>query len=331
MSLIYRQRCVPPSTASVHPHISLDDYPTSSTDLLVVTSVHFQETVAAKWPGWLCLGADASKSSTRTVIGVVFSITNKTEAWSLHNYCSVFGAEGQGILRAIHISAPLAKPTVIFSDSRSVIQAMANVSFSSPPIIIDLTAIVSAHTALIIIGWTPGHTNIPINEAADKAACRDPFSGSIWKPLMPRNLTWAIWDTTIATLTDSWSAALRNKGRDHLRPFAPWRYSCASSRHAETLLAQLRTETAPLNAFLYSQHLHDSPGCSHCGTAETTLHYWLHCPKYAIAHNELGNTMTLNMSLVRTLTPIYWLPASITPSHHVAVLKHYISLTSRFA
>ncbi|XP_067130460.1 uncharacterized protein [Centruroides vittatus] len=280
--------------------------------------------------GWLCLGADASKSSTRNAIGVVFSNTNKTETWSLHNYCCVFGAEAQSILRAIHIGAPLAKPTIIFSDSRSVIQAMASVSFSSPPIIIDLAAMVSAHTVPIVIGWTPGHTNIPINEAADKAARRNPLCGSIWKPLTPHDLTRALQDTTISTLTDSWSVVLRNKGRDHLRPFAPWRYSCASSRHAETLLARLRTETAPLHAFLYSRHLHDSPGCPHCGAAETTLHYWLHCPKYTIAHKDLGNTMTLNMSLVRTLTPIYWPPASITPSQHVAALERYISLTSRF-
>ncbi|XP_067136336.1 uncharacterized protein [Centruroides vittatus] len=186
---------------------------------------------------------------------------------------------------------------------------MANVSFSSPPIIIDLAAIVSAHTVPIVIGWTPGHTNIPINEAADKAARRDPFSGSIWRPLTPRDLTRAMQDTIIGTLTDSWSAALRNKCRDHLRPFARWRYSYASSRHAETLLARLLTETAPLHAFLYSRHLHDSPGCPHCGAAETTLHYWLHCPKYTPARKDLGNTMTLNMSLVRTLTPVYWPPA----------------------
>ncbi|XP_023226174.1 uncharacterized protein LOC111626883 [Centruroides sculpturatus] len=282
------------------------------------------------WQGRILIGADASKSRIRTSIGIVLPDHNIRETWLLHNYCSVYGAEALGIKRALHLSSSLDGPSVICSDSKSAIQEIGNISFSSPALLIDIADNISQHPKPIEIGWTPGHVGIDINEAMDRAARTDTPSGSWRGSLMARNLIREYREKQKIEITELWSEHLRNKGRDHLRPFAPWPYRHTSSRNAETLLARLRTDTAPLNGFLCSRNLCASPDCPHCGAQETSGHFWLMCPRYTEARQELACTLKIDLAIIKTLTPIYWARTDLSPRQHVQALERYVARTYRF-
>ncbi|XP_067144232.1 uncharacterized protein [Centruroides vittatus] len=319
-----------PSTVSILPHLCLDELSFSTIDPPEVNCVRFQGLLESSWQGKCLLGADASKSSTRTAIGVVFPTRKLRETWLLHEHCSVFGAEALGIKRALQISSSFDNPTVILSDSKSVIQAVGNVNFSSLTIIIDLAAEISLHPKAVEIGWIPGLIGIQINEAADKAARKDNPSGSWRQPLMARDLILATRDIIINTYIDSWSTSLRRKGWDHLRPFVPWPYLYALSCYIETLLARLRTDTAPLNGFLFSRGLYVSPDCPNCGSPETSRHFWITCPKYKEARQDLSCTLSIDLTVVRTLTPIYWAHVDLPPRQHVEALERFKYRSNRF-
>ncbi|XP_067139565.1 uncharacterized protein [Centruroides vittatus] len=326
---IYRQRHMAPGTVSILPHLCLDELSFFTIDPPEVNCARFQELLESSWQGKCLLGADASKSSTCTAIVVVFPACELRETWLLHEHCSVFGAEALGIKRALQISSSFDNPTVILSDSKSVIQAVGNVNFSSPAIIIDLVAEISLHPKAVEIAWIPGHVGIQINEAADKAARKDNPSGSWRQLLMARDLIRATRDI-INTYIDSWPTSLRQKGRDHLWPFVPWPYSYVSSRYAETLLAHLRTDTAPLNGFLFSRGLCVSPDCPNCGAPETSRHFWITCPKCKEARQDLSSILSIDLTLVQTFTPIYWAHVDLPPCQHLEALERFIYRSNRF-
>ncbi|XP_023243959.1 uncharacterized protein LOC111641938 [Centruroides sculpturatus] len=175
-------------------------------------------------------------------------------------------------------------------------------------------------------GVDPRHTEIPINEEADKEP-----NGPVWKTLMPRDVTRVEWARVVRRLTDIWSTELRGKGRDYLRPFASWYYHYASNRRMETLLARLSKETAPLNGFLYSRRLHDTPNCPHWSERETVAHYWLQCPQYAEARRVMGEALKVKLTNNSTLMSIYEPSTKIAPRHLVVALETYVARTGRFA
>ncbi|KAJ7259047.1 hypothetical protein C8J57DRAFT_1073384, partial [Mycena rebaudengoi] len=53
------------------------------------------------------------------------------------------------------------------------------------------------------------------------------------------------------------------------------------SRKTSSIIAQLRTDASPLNAYRYKIGVIGSPWCEACGAAnETRAHYLLECPRW---------------------------------------------------
>lgn len=121
-----------------------------------------------------------------------------------------------------------------------------------------------------------------------------------------------------------------NKALRHIRRFQSWPSDSCSSRSSEVLFYRLRTNTAPLNAFLYSRKLHPTPACPHCGAIETSIHYWIECPAYSKARTTLGSALHTSITSLPDLNDIYWPPPQADTRRHIAHLECYIITTDRF-
>ncbi|XP_023237202.1 uncharacterized protein LOC111636221 [Centruroides sculpturatus] len=322
---IYRQQSVPPEAEAVRRRLSLTDYREVEGLLPEAYRAHFCWITDNKWPKWILMGVDASKSEGHTFLGIVIPSQGRSGAWLLNEACSVFGAEAQGLLWSLRVMGKVKEPCAVFSDSLSVLTAVANVGFSSPGVIIDFAAGLGLRQEACVAGWTPGHTGVLINEGADRLARVGEPDGSIWRALMPRDVARADRVRVIHRLTECWTSDLRRKGREYLCPFANWHYKFASNRYMETVLARLHTETAPLNDFLHSRRLHDTPQCPHCKERETAAHFWLECPEYANARRDLGTALGVRLTDKSTMWEIYAPTTKITPRHLVVALEAYIA------
>ncbi|XP_023237461.1 uncharacterized protein LOC111636441 [Centruroides sculpturatus] len=310
--------------------INIDVFRTGSIRLPGEDRVAFDEWVHRYRVGWSLIGTDGSKSPNRTSMGVFILEGRKSETWELDVQCGVFGAEAAGILRVMALCFQNPCPTILSTDSRSVFEALTNVGYTTEAIIIDIAAAVSSFPQPFEFLWTPGHVGIALNEDADKAAKGECLTGSWKRSLLPKDIHRLVWQDTRNSLRDHWASVHRNRGREYLRPFDPWPYHHASSRRAETLLAKLRTGTAPLNYFLYSRGIVPSPNCLFCGEAETVDHFWLRCPEYTTSRTDLLKHLRLNLQTVRTLTPLYWPQADMSSKYHIRLLEQYIHRSGRF-
>ncbi|CAL1294496.1 unnamed protein product [Larinioides sclopetarius] len=112
-------------------------------------------------------------SKYRNHVGSAAIFPNTTVSERLHPFCSVFTSE----LYAIYLG--LAKITtlhftkfIIYTDSKSSIAALRNVSSESHPLVMQCLNLYRDLKKFIIIKfcWIPGHVGIPGNERADCAA-----------------------------------------------------------------------------------------------------------------------------------------------------------------
>jgi ribonuclease HI len=114
---------------------------------------------------------DGSKTDT-SVAAAAVSGGAVLEA-SLNKSSSIFSAELHAILLALNIARlSSSNDFIIFSDSKSALQAMKNLWTDSPLVM----RILELHTSIINSGktivfcWLPSHVGISGNEAADRAA-----------------------------------------------------------------------------------------------------------------------------------------------------------------
>ena len=62
------------------------------------------------------------------------------------------------------------------------------------------------------------------------------------------------------------------------------------SRHSSIMLARIRCDNPDLSANLFARGMAESPSCT-CGTAmETSEHYLLKCPRFAVQRNKILNS-----------------------------------------
>lgn len=178
--------------------------------------------------------------------------------------------------------------------------------------------------------WTPGHVGIPINEAADIFSRRSTLDGSVRRALDLRDALASGLSSQRQAILLNWQSITSNKALRHIRRFQSWPSDSCSSRSSEVLFHRLRTNTAPLNAFLYSRKLHPTPACPHCGAIETSIHYWIECPAYSKARTTLGSALHTSITSLPDLNDIYWPPPQADTRRHIAHLECYIITTDRF-
>ncbi|GBN15389.1 hypothetical protein AVEN_233919-1 [Araneus ventricosus] len=126
---------------------------------------------------------DGSKSDNHVGSAAVFP--DFTIAETLHPFCSVYTSELYAIyLGLLKISTLNFKKAVIYTDSRSGINALRRAKHTNHPLVMQCLHL--HHTlkkTKIKYCWIPGHVGIPGNERADKAAKSTNASRETFVPL----------------------------------------------------------------------------------------------------------------------------------------------------
>jgi hypothetical protein len=171
------------------------------------------------------------------------------------------------------------------------------------------------------IDWTPGHVDIPGNEAADEAAKRAAQEGSFGgTPKVLKELPFsksALALTHTRLLQKAARKQLERSPRyarikvvDDSMPSAKFRKltSTLPRKHA-ALLFQLRSHHAPLARHLHRLKKSPTPTCPCCGQHEETVDHFLHhCPAHDYARRRLRATSRLAAFTKHLLTDQDLLP-----------------------
>ena len=235
---------------------------------------------------------DGSKSAQ----GVGFAAISSSQSYevSLPKEASVFTAELMAILYALKIAEVIQNKCVIYSDSRSAVEALKH--YNHPHQLVKQIKvfynILYQKGIDVQICWLPAHVGIGGNEKADNAAKRA-IASSIKVDKIPigdyinaiRPFAWERWQNL-------WNEQpATNKLREIKTSVKPWPSSFQVTRKHEVTLTRLRIGHTKLTHGYLMNTTDTPPVCTQCNVYLSIKHIFSTCTQYAnIRRNLLGNT-----------------------------------------
>ncbi|KAH9641418.1 hypothetical protein HF086_011447 [Spodoptera exigua] len=166
---------------------------------------------------------------------------------------SVFTGECYGIFKCLeYILLLKLKKSVIFSDSKSALQALAKYPFKSNncyPIILDCRKLLNRCISMglqVALVWIPGHANIAGNVKADHVANEAVCSGDIFPyknyahdlAALPKTYLYDSW-------TQDWNSSIQVKGKLYKQiqpsiPVKPWFFKMNFNKVVTSCLIRMR-------------------------------------------------------------------------------------------
>lgn len=255
----------------------------------------FNSVVDDNWQGWHQIYCDASKHSNNDCVGVglfhkQYKIVQKVK---FPPQTSIFTAECFGIYKALeYINLMKLSKTVIFSDSKSAIQALERFPFKRnaySPIIVTCREMLlkCVNKGLSVsFAWIPSHSGIIGNEKADELANSAVQCGDLYPY---KNYSEDIAALSKLYLQKSWSEVWKNgarlKGKYYYCiqpniPVKPWFYIAKLNKRATSVLIRMRLGHMCSPAHLARIRVKDSNICE-CGQdVGDANHIFLNCPRY---------------------------------------------------
>ena len=261
---------------------------------------------------------------------------------------TVFEAELVGVILALDIlrSLPHILNAQILLDNQPVIHALKRRGVQSGQYLIDLF-----HSELkdikkfrpglrLHLNWVPGHEGVDGNELADQKA-KDAARGAS-SPLPHRLHTLCDLPVSIAALQDSAKKDLRTKWAtiwatdnhaQRIRSFDPTppgkkilHFLRQFPKADSSIMVQLRSAHAGLNAYLFRFNAVDSPLCTLCQVPETVDHYLFSCRKYLQPRSDLRSAVHPKPFTKATLLSVRaYGPAILGFVHKTERFPHYTS------
>ena len=221
---------------------------------------------------------DGSKSSAGVGFGV--SSTDFNCKGALPVVASNYTAELYGVLAALEKIAMLDEGNfTIFSDAKSVLQALAVFNSTNPLVlkILQWLHIFQSRNIHVKFCWVPAHVGIHGNEAADKLAKQAAAELLPGRQLvLCRDLIPCIRTKVYDSWQQQWNLVGPNKMREVKCVVSPWRYS-NMPRQWETALCRLRVGHTRLTHGFLMAGTHQ-PVCEDCIVPLTVRHLLIECP-----------------------------------------------------
>ena len=220
---------------------------------------------------------DGSKTSTGVGAAVVFP--SFSAATALPPAASIYTAELAAILSALYFISFLPSGSfTIFTDSRSVLQAIGTLDLGHPLIAkVCLWLHALSVSSEVKFCWVPSHIGVAGNEKADVLAkAASSYVAPADAPLPHRDHFPAIRDFVQREWQLEWDVHPPTKLHSIKPLVKPWPESRALDRRRGAILTRLRIgHTRLTHGFLMSGD--ECPTCAHCGAQLTVLHIFTGC------------------------------------------------------
>ena len=259
-----------------------------------MANIFFQELINKRYKNYLQIYTDGScikepNISSACAFVIIDPLTPMKTSFKLNQNLSILGCELYAIFESIKYVKKLVhrKPCIIFSDSLSGLQAIANIK---PKIYNDIIYEIQNLLAevnevgVVELQYVPGHRGILGNEEADTAAklghnnsTMDYYLGRSDKVRMLKTMIVRKWEDGWLHLTESLQKGLHLKLVKNKIEYWPW--TSHKCRLVETLFARLRIGHVNVNEYLFKIGKSSSNLCS-CGSVESVEHLLIHCSIY---------------------------------------------------
>lgn len=248
---------------------------------------HFKELCLTDYHHHQHIYTDGSKMEEGVGCGIHSNDSNTSICLPPH--LSIFSAEAYAILNALENGT--SNLTVIFSDSKSVLEAIVN-NNSNHPWIRTIKNILREKRGSAELCWVPAHVNILGNENADKLAkqgatlknpidVKTPFEDFERTVNDKIHQIWQIrWNTNISKL------------RQIKNTTSEWNTSYIKDRYFSRIITRLRIGHTKLTHGHYAKK-EDPATCIACGVPITVYHVLIECRQYDFErkNNDLGTSL----------------------------------------
>lgn len=254
----------------------------------------FNEIVVQNWQGWHYIFCDASKHSpdSNVGVGVYHQQYNIIQKIKLPPESTVFTGECFGLYKSIeYVLIFKLKQTVVFSDSKSALEALCKFSFHKSnhnfPLIFECKKML--HECFlkglqITFVWVPSHCGILGNEKSDILANDAVSSGDMFPyknfchdlVSLTKSFLWKAWQ-------EHWDNSGQVKGRNYYKiqpiiPAKPWFYKCTLDKRSSSIITRMRLGHVCTPEHLAKLKIVPTNMCE-CGTDIGSLdHLFFACP-----------------------------------------------------
>lgn len=299
----------------------LDVFPFQSKDFPSQgASASFSAILNERFAGFTLIATDASKDAQRTSIAAVMGTGGEGAAALVHHANSVFSAEALAIAFGIQTYASQGR-CVVFSDSMSVLRALENVNPRSPRVILLLFAVIRAarlQVSQLALVWVPGHTGIPLNEAADMLAKNGPFRIGRYGGISPEDVISRARKLMHSNAEEWWMACPYSPQNDYLGPNI---YNLSRSRSEDTFLCRMRTLSMVTESRLFKYNLRSSPTCGLCSAGDGSEYHYIYECRYFLSERGL-----LSLALKSSVGLMSWGCFWASLEEHPACLRLFLNL-----
>ncbi|XP_058828254.1 uncharacterized protein LOC131688120 [Topomyia yanbarensis] len=239
----------------------------------VAARARFHDNTNSKYKNHYHLYTDGSKTATGVGIGISGPEPATNTSLQLPTTCSIFSTEAATIAWSL-ITKPSNQPTVVFSDSLSVITALQSGNCRHP----FIQAIENHSDAGVTICWVPAHCGIQGNKTVDRLAALGRSSALIQHPETPAaDITKSFTNQVATRFTRHWGSSW---GHTQKIKGDTTKWTDRSSRAEQRILSRLRVgHTKTTHTHTISRA--DSPTCETCYTRKTVEHQLVNCLELA--------------------------------------------------
>ena len=243
----------------------------------------------AKFPNYHCIYTDGSKTNDAVAAAAVTPMYSMSKAYNKSN--SIFSAELRALILALeYIQTTNYRNYIIFSDSKSSLQALQDLQTNNPLVCRAL----ELHTTLcnehknIVFCWLPSHVGIRGNEAADRAA-----KGALTSAVSIAEVPSSDWKPKAIQFVQNlrnrnWAEVQSNKLKEIVPNLKEHQQLQCHNRREEVVLTRLRIGHSRLtHSFLLKGE--PPPECFGCNTQYTLKHILLECVHFSNIRRRFYN------------------------------------------